>query len=117
VHPALQIAAVVLLGVAVFAIAHLSRRRHYAKFGPPPPGSNSRTLLWFFGCSVGLGLLAWLSTPAFWVLLVAMFVASQTVGGFRARPWGPWQQFRDGALGAAVITAPLLAIAVVITRG
>jgi hypothetical protein len=115
--PALDLIAVVLLGAAVFAAARHSRSQLYAKFGPPPPGLQSRTVLWFLGCSVVLALLAWWSRPAFWVFLVAMLVASQTVGGFRARAWGPWQQFRDGAVGAAVITAPLLAVALVIANG
>jgi hypothetical protein len=116
-HPILDLAAVVLLGAVVFTAARFSRARHHAKFGPAPPGSNARTVLWFLGCSGALAVVAWWSRPAFWVLLVVMLISSQTVGGFRTRAWGPWQQFRDGALGAAVITAPLLAVALLIANG
>jgi hypothetical protein len=116
-HPALELVAVVLLGAVVFAIARFSRARHYATFGPPPPRSNTQTVLWFMAWSTALALVAWWSRPAFWVLIVAMVAASQIVGGFKARAWGARQQFRDGAVGAAVITAPLLMITLGVSNG
>ena len=116
-HPATELAAIVLVGAVAFAATRFSRQRHYAKFGPPPPGSQARTVLWFVGCSTALVLLAWWSSLAVWIFLALILIVSQFVGGFRARAWGPWQQFRDGAVGAAITTAPLLAIALLVLSG
>jgi len=115
-HPTLELIAVVLLGVGAFVAARVSRSRHVAKFGPPPAGSSVRTLAWFVLCSAVLASLAWWSVFAFGAVFVALILFSQLVG-FRARSWGPWQQFRDGAIVSALFAAPLIVVALWFING
>ena len=113
---ALEIAAVLVLGVGALFISRASRARHIAKFGPAPTGSRGATVAWFGACSAALAVLAWLSITAFGAVLVALLVFSR-VAGFRARAWGPWQQFRDGAVYSALFSAPVILLAVWMTNG
>lgn len=113
---AVELLAVVLRGIGAFAATRISRTRHAAKFGPAPAGSPGRTVAWFLGCSVVLALLAWWSTIAFGVVLVAVVALSQILG-FRARAWGPWQQFRDGAVLSVLFAAPLILIGLWVVNG
>jgi hypothetical protein len=109
-YPALELVAVVLLGIGAFAAGRVSRLRHISKFGPLPEGSGQRTFAWFVACSVLLAILAWWSVLAFGAVLVGLIVLSQLVG-FRARSWGAWQQFRDGAVFSGLFAAPLIILA------
>jgi hypothetical protein len=115
--PLLEIVAACVLGIMLLVVARESRSRHRAKFGPAPRGSFLRALTWFASCSIALAFLAWWAAPAFWALLVLLVVASQLAGRFQAVAWGPWQQFRDGAVGASIVTAPLVAVALALTKG
>lgn len=108
-NAAVELIAILLLGIGAFAATRISRARHVAKFGPAPEGFRGWTITWFLGCSVVMAILAWWSAIAFGVLLVSIVFLSYIVG-FRARAWGPWQQFRDGAVFSVLFSAPLILI-------
>ena len=113
---ALEMAFVIALGIGAFAATRISKSRHIAKFGAPPPGSHMRTIAWFALSSLILAVVAWWSFVAFASLLASAVLISQVVG-FRSRPWGTWQQLRDGAMFACLFTAPIIVGTLWLTSG
>jgi hypothetical protein len=106
---AAEIAVVIFVGLGAFALARASRLRHVAKFGAPPPGTKIRTFGFFALLSVVYLAVGWWSPLALVGVLVGAVVLSQLVG-FQNQPWSWWQQCRDGAVFANILTAPLILV-------
>ena len=102
-----EIALILAIGLTAITLVRLSRTRHIAKFGSPPPGSNTKTLIFFGIWSTFYAIAGWWSLSALILVLVALLVLSQ-IFGFRALPWSRWQQVRDGGIIASLIVVPIL---------
>jgi hypothetical protein len=115
-NPFAEITIVLAVGLSAYVVARISRARHIARFGAPPPGSRVRTFAFFLAWSIAFIVLGLWSVSVLVATLVVLVVLSQLVG-FSSRPWSWWQQFRDGGIFASLIVAPLTLLVLWYARG
>jgi hypothetical protein len=96
--------------LALWVYLRNSRRRHVARFGPPPPNAQWRTMLFFALWSVLWLAVGWWSAHALAITLSAALGAF-AITGLGPRRWSWRQQLRDGGIYSAACVGTLSLVA------